>query len=147
MAATQDFYGLYNIIFKWIEENYGRDELIKYWEKTTFSCYGDVITTLKQKGLIGIKNYYDELFDKENCNYKSHVVDGCLLYDIENCPPYNYFNNSKNPFDIPLFNYCEHCFVQNTILAKESGNVFEVLECNNKGGCKLKFYKKKGDEK
>lgn len=139
MSAIKEWYGAYNVIFNWFKENYGKKALEEYWKFIANSCYDETIEKFKNEGLDGIKEYFEDIFDKDGGKYNSNLKDNKLVFEVVDCPAYSFMKNSDNPYFEPIEEYCEHHQVINSILAKKSGHKFEMVECDNNGHCKWVF--------
>lgn len=142
MAPIKEWFGLYNVAFKWIEEKYGYDELVKYWRFIAESCYAETVEIFKSEGLQGIRNYFEKTFELDDGKILSSINGNSLEIEVTVCPDYAFFDLTDNPYFKPENKYCEHHRIINEYLAEKSGYAFEMPFCDCKGKCKWKFIKK-----
>ncbi len=145
MAPIKEWFGVYNVIYKWFEKNYGCEALEEYWRYIANTCFNNVIDKFKNEGLPGIKDYYEKTFKQDDGECITNLSNGKLTIEVVKCPDYDFLKSSPNPNFVPIANYCKHHDVINQILAEKSGCTFRMEECDNNGKCKWVFEKKKED--
>jgi hypothetical protein len=145
MAPIKEWFGGYNVIFNWFELNYGYSALEEYWKYIAQNCFEEVIEKFKNGGLTAIKDYYEYTFGLDEGECKTSLENGKLTIEVVKCPDYEFMKSSSNPNFIPIKNYCKHHEIINGVLAKESGHLFCMEECDSNGRCKWAFKKGKGD--
>jgi|LSQX01.1.fsa_nt_gb hypothetical protein len=144
MAPIKEWFGLYNVIYNWLEKNYGYNALEEYWEFMTENCFKGVAEKFKDDGLCAIKDYYEHTFSLDDGACSSCLEDEKLTIEVTKCPDYEFMKSSPNPHFVPIKSYCKHHEVMNRILAEKSGHTFCMRECDNKGHCIWIFTKKGG---
>ena len=142
MAAIKEWFGLYNVIFNWIENKYGYSALEDYWEFIAKSCCEEAVEKVSRDGLEGIKQYYEHTFDLDQAGYSSKYEEGNLVFEISKCPDYEFMNSSGNVHFKPVKNYCRHHEVINNFIAEQCGLSFSMPHCGNHGTCRWVFGKK-----
>jgi len=135
MAATKEFFGLHNITFKWVLENYGEDALRDYWENMTKSCFSDIIEKFENGSIQDIKDYLEINLIRDHAEYTTKAENDRLIIDMKRCPALGYFLSSPNEYDRPAENYCAHCSVHLNGLLKKSKYHCTVKDIDNEGKC------------
>lgn len=94
MAPIKEWFGLYNVVYNWIEKNYGYNALEEYWMFMTENCFEDVAETFKDGGLSAIKDYYEYTFNLDNGECRSCLEDEKLTIEVIKCPDYEFMKSS-----------------------------------------------------
>ena len=141
MAAIKEWFGGFNVIFNWFEKQFGREALEVYWRHIADTCYDDVIGKFQREGLIGVRDYFEDIFRKDGGKIETCLQDRHLTIRIIQCPAFMFMNSSDNPHFLPIKDYCRHDAVVNECLAQRSGLTFRMTACNNHGQCEWEFTK------
>lgn len=141
------FYSMYSWMFEYIDKQFGRNSLEKYWEHIGLNYYSRLIDEIKKYGLIALENYYSDALEGEENEKDIEVFrdETTFKMKISNCKAIEWLKeqeNNKNSFyHRPYFkDYCDHCKFINEIIAKESGLEFEIVY-DKKGNC-TQIYRK-----
>jgi len=135
MAATESFFGLHNITFKWFLENYGEEALQDYWKSMTEGCFKDIIEKFANGSIQDIKDYLEINLKRDHAEYTVEAEKDRLVIDMTRCPALGYFLSSPNEYDVPAKNYCAHCSIHLNGLLKKSKYGCTVRAIDNKGKC------------
>lgn len=144
MAAITEWFGIYNMIFRYMKNKFGEKELMKYIGDTAQKVYDDLSEEFKANGISGIKGYYGRNFIEDGGNVNIVSDGNTLVFQIAQCPAYQYMLNSENPYDKPEPYFCNCCIEINTIIVKNSGCMLTVTDCDCKGKCKWSVKENKG---
>jgi hypothetical protein len=136
MSAIKEWFGIYNMIFRHLKNNYGEDELEDYLKYLGDKAYCDISAEYREKGIEWIKERYTENFKKDGGTAIDSFADGIMKMEVESCPAYGYMNASDNPYDKPEIYFCDCCVKLNKRILRNAGYLLEVSECNNNGKCR-----------
>ncbi len=64
-----DFILNYNETFKYMEKKYLRTQVDKYWEYLSGAFLDELRESAKEKGLQGIKQYWDKILNREDAEF------------------------------------------------------------------------------
>ena len=141
-AKKQDlseFYGIYNTMFQFVNDNYGEKELKKYWEFIGEEYFSWLVKDIKKRGTAALRDYWMESIENDDIKYGLKVETDKFELKIESCSAISFM---KKDIHYPLFHeYCEHCRVVNSKIAELSGFQYEVDYDQNKGKCTHVFNK------
>jgi len=141
MAAIKEWFGGFNVIFNWIEKQFGPAALEAYWRHIAATCYTEVIAKFKSEGLDGVRDYFEDIFKKDGGLIETTRQPGCLTIKVIKCPAFMFMNTSDNPCFVPIKNYCRHDEIINARLAQQSGLNFRMTACTHHGQCTWEFAK------
>ncbi len=141
MAPIKEWFGAYNVIFRWFEKNYDKEALTEYWKFLAENCFQETVERFKKGGLDEIDNYFRETFEIDGGEYVSSFSENILLCEIKKCPDHDFMKSSDNPCFKPIEDYCGHHDIINSVIAQRAGFTFRMLECSGKGQCRWMFQK------
>lgn len=142
MAPIREWFGTYNIMYKWFEQKHGVKALEEYWRFIAETCFNEVVDQFNRCGIEGISDYLSETFDKDGGQYISTIEKDSLIFEVTKCPDYDFMKSATNSKFKPIDDYCKHHEVINSVLAAKAGYSFCMTECNHNGQCKWVFEKK-----
>lgn len=139
MVSCTEFMPLYSELFKYLENKGGKQEVVKYWnyisDEFVEKSLGEEI---RNHGLKGCWNYWNKSLNEEACEF-SMTYDEEKNYfeiDMKGCPSKGMIN--KLGFMKPYANYCEHCDVLYSRVAKKYGiEIVGNYENVDKACCKF----------
>ena len=140
MAPIREWFGVYNIIYRWFEQRYGKKALEEYWKYIAQNCFSEILNRFST-GIVGVRDYLSETFDKDGGEYLSTIKGDSLIFEVTKCPDYDFMNSVFNINFKPIEDYCKHHEIFNSALAEKAGYSFCMAECNHKGQCKWVFEK------
>jgi hypothetical protein len=143
MASINEWYGAYNIIYKWFENEYGHDDLKKYWRHIARCCYKDLAIDFKVKGLEFIKDYFEWIFQNDGGRARGTISKDIVMVEILESPDYKWMNFYDNPNFKTVPYYFEHYEVIFGEIAKMADLEFKMIENRTDGKCKWEFRCKK----
>ena len=107
MISSNEFVLFYNELFKFMDKNFGKKEVIKLWEDISKGSYVNKLDDLvKEKGLQGIYDYWEEIMAEEGGKYKLTLRDNEFILDMHCCPS---VSKLRKTHVIPYEDYCGHC--------------------------------------
>ena len=129
-----DFILNYNETFKYMEKKYPRTQVDKYWEYLSGAFLDELRELAKEKGLQGIKQYWDKILSREDAEYSNTIESGKFIRIIKNwynCPPIRVMQ--KRGAEV-WKDYCDHCKGIYEPVLKRYDFAFKQLK-NNKNEC------------
>lgn len=146
MAAIKEWFGLYNIMYDWIEKRFGYNELEGYWKFIAISCYADLAKKFKEKGPDYISDYFKNYFLSDEGKVKVTVDKGAIVMEVIESPDIKWMQAFDNPNFKTVPYYFNHYEVIFGEIAKMAGIEFEMLEKRDNGKCKWVFYNSEWEE-
>ena len=141
------YYSMYSWMFEYMDKQFGKDVLKKYWKYLGSQYYSKLVDEIKKNGLVALENYYIDALEGEENKEDIEVFrdESIFKIKISNCKAIEWLKkveNDRNSFyHRPYFrDYCDHCKVINEVIAEKSGLKF-VIEFD-KEGCCLQTYRK-----
>jgi len=142
-VTVQDFIVLYNETFKFIEKNYGRDQVDDLWAVISREWCTHLRDLVAEKGMEGMNAYWggnSGTLSREKAFYDIELKDGVFTITMDECPSVKEIR--ERGFTV-YKDYCEHCialygpvvadygFEMKSFIEKEAGTD------NPTGKCKL----------
>ena len=144
MAAINEWFGLYNIIYSFVEQNYGYGELTEYWKNTAKTVYAKLAEDFKKQGLPYIKTYFEETFAKDEGSASGSIdADGVTISitespDVKWTQAYEYDSFKLKPW---YFDHYKYIYGQ---VAEMAGMDFEMIAQPPDGKCVFRFSRRRG---
>lgn len=139
MVSCTEFIPLYSELFKFLENKGGKQEVLKYWQfvsdKYVEPRLGEEI---KKHGLKGCWNYWNKSLNEEACDFSMTFDQAQNLFEIDmkGCPSRGMLN--KLTYTEPYEDYCGHCDVLYSRVAKKYGiEIIGDYEHVDKACCKF----------
>jgi hypothetical protein len=140
MISANEFILFYSEIFKYLDKNFGKEDVGKLWEgiKNTYCQRIDAI--IKEKGLKGMYEYWSKTLAEEGGKYHLTLTDDEFIIDMYYCPSMGkLLNTHVEPYE----DYCGHCpALYNEIIEKHGFKVNFYIINRGKGECRLHVCKK-----
>ncbi len=144
------FYSMYSWIFEYLEREFGRKVLEKYWKHIGMNYYSRLIEDIKKRGLIALEDYYIDYFGDEDSKEEARISrdENMFKIEINDCNAIKWLKEQKIQEcafcqDSYYRDYCDHCKFINKTLADQTGLTFEI-KYNKNGKC-TQIYKKIGE--
>lgn len=105
MIPSDHFVRFYNEVFKFLAKQPG-NALEEYW--LTISSHQELHLSdlLKEKGMYGLKEYYDKIFEEENCDAECSATETHFDAFMHKCPSLTKaIDNDAGQMP----RYCDHC--------------------------------------
>ena len=122
MVSCTEFMPLYSELFKYLETKGGKEEVIKYWnyisDEFVDASLGEEI---RKHGLKGCWNYWNKSLNEEACEFSMTYDEEKNFFEIDmkGCPSRGMIN--KLTYMDPYMDYCGHCDVLYSRVAKKYG--------------------------
>ena len=114
MISCTEFIPAYSELFLFLEENYGKAELERFWAYL-FAPTGDgipLINFVKKEGIRGCFSYWAGTLNEEAADFTMYLNEkaGWFMLDMHHCPSKGrLLEMSKTGGFQPYPNYCLHC--------------------------------------
>jgi hypothetical protein len=139
MAAIKEWFGLYSVIYSWIEKNYGYDELTKYWENTARQIYPTLARDFREKGSGYIKEYFEEVFAADDGGATGTIDDTGVTIRVTESPDKKWSEAfGYSAYALKPWYFDHYKYVYGTV-ADMAGLRFEMLTCPPDGRCEFRF--------
>jgi hypothetical protein len=141
MSAINEWFGIYNMIFRYIKNRYGEGELSTYVRDTAQKAYACISEGFREKGIDAVLEYYSVNFKKDGGTAETIKTADYIEFNIKQCPAYKYMQNSENPYDRPERYYCSCCSDINRTLLENAGYELKIDDCDCEGSCRWTIIK------
>lgn len=140
MISCTEFILAYNELFSFLEEEYGREAVIKFWEYISDRFLFNLDRLVREKGIEGMKEYWTHTLTEEGADYEMKVTPTEFEIFMKRCPSVNTLNRSNVK---KYTNYCDHCNILYRRIIEKYGFLYdyEFLD-RDKGICRLIVRKK-----
>jgi len=133
--SAPDFYFGVNEMFRHLNDRYGKDVLIDYWQSLGREHYRQRNQRWREGGLPEIAADWRRYFDKEPAaEVEVTCTDDAVKLDIRACPAIGHLRRAGREI-VPYF--CEHCDHVCGAQAKAAGFRFE--RTGGMGACQQRF--------
>jgi len=138
----RDFHQTMNLLLDYIYKNFGKENLILYLKQFTKAYHQPLHESLKEGNIEVLKQYFIDLYKKEEWSVKIKIAGDSLEIEQDECPGMNHIKSlgqTPTPFYIETYQT-----VYSTLC---DGTPFEYLLVyfnEETGSCKQIFTKKKG---
>jgi hypothetical protein len=138
-SLHKDFHYTLSLIFDFLRENYGVDEMERIMKKVGSVIYAPLIKDMKENGLDAIEKHMKELMDLEDGIYESEKQGNSITFRIKKCPAIDHMKNK----DLNISD--DFCRISTGLVSREiageAGYRFSVDYDQDKGQCVQKFWK------
>ena len=146
MISCTEFIPLYSELFKYLEKQGGKAEVVKYWEHISDEYVESTLgKEIKENGLKGCWNYWAKNLNEEACDFTMTLDEKNNYFEInmKGCPSKGML--LKFDYMTPYNDYCGHCDVLYKRCAARYGIEItsDLSECD-KAKCVLKGKKING---
>lgn len=122
--GAPDFFFAVNATFRHILENYGEEELHRYWREMGQEHYRHVTEAMRQRGLAALKEHWETLFPEEPGSEVSLKLENhTLTLEVRVCPAILHLRRHGRQI-MPL--YCDHCLHVSRGMCEPAGVSVEV---------------------
>ncbi len=139
MVSCTEFIPLYSELFKYLEKRGGKQEVIEYWNYISDTFVQPRLgEEIEKAGLKGCWNYWNKSLNEEACDFTMTYDEAKEYFEIDmrGCPSRGMLN--KLGYTDPYYDYCEHCDVLYSRVAKKYGIKIEGNYDNvDKACCKI----------
>lgn len=110
MISCTEFIPLYSELFKFLENKYGKEAVITYWEYVSDTYVADLLgKEVSEKGIRGCWDYWMKSLNEEACDFHMELDEdkGKFAIDMRWCPSRGRLNAFEHIE--PYNDYCGHC--------------------------------------
>ena len=134
-VGAGDFYFAINATFRFIERQFGRKGLQRYWQELGSSYYAPVTAAWKRGGLPAVADYWRAFFAAEpGAEVCVQTTAGEVRLDVRVCPAFKHLRAHSRDI-VPC--YCQHCYYVSEAMAAPAG--FTVRVEGGNGACRQTF--------
>ena len=134
-VGAGDFYFAINATFRFIEKQFGRDGLRRYWQELGSGYYAPMTAVWKSGGLPAVADYWRAFFDAEpGAEVQVDVTPDLVSLDVRVCPAIKHLRAHAREI-LPCL--CQHCFYVSEAAAAPAGLTVRVEGGN--GICRQTF--------
>ncbi len=135
MISCTEFILAYNELFSFLEENYGKQTVIEFWEYISDKFLTNLDELVREKGIRGMEEYWTHTLPEEGADYEMTVKSNEFEIYMKKCPSINALKNSRVR-EYP--NYCEHCDLLYRRIIEKYGFSYNIEFIDReKGVCRL----------
>ena len=107
MIGVQDFIGVYDWTFEYINHRFGAAAVSEYWAQSiAFESQNHAYVLIRDKGLAGMAEYWGHTLDSEAAGYRAHLTADFFRIDMYACPSLGYLLRIGQACYV---DYCQHC--------------------------------------
>lgn len=140
--GAPDFYFAINATFRFIRENLGEAEWIRYLEELGRDYYAPVNAAWREEGLPAVARYWKEFFEAEpGAEVEVESGDESVAVRVRTCPAIHHLRRHRREI-VPSF--CQHCYHLNHSRAQAAGLSMTVEGGN--GSCTHTYHSDPGVE-
>jgi len=144
MVSCTEFIWAYSELFSFLDENFGKKELIKFWKYLSKNFLQNFEELVKRKGAYGMAEYWGHCLPEEGADYVMTVRKDFLQIKMLNCPSAELLRKGLAK---PYQNYCEHCVWLYPPIVMKYGWKVKIDYTNYKDGICIGTYSKKSRNK
>jgi len=134
-VGAGDFYFAINATFRFIEKQFGREGLRRYWQELGAAYYAPVTAAWKRAGLQAVAAYWRAFFDAEpGAEVQVHAAPDRVILNVRVCPAIKHLRAHAREI-VPCF--CQHCYYVSEAVAAPAGLTVRVEGGN--GACRQTF--------
>ncbi len=82
----KDFHGALSIGIQYLEKNFGEEAVREYLRNFTNTYFAPLKEQIRQRGLLALKEYFEELYEKEGGEVATTLSDDELIVRVAACP-------------------------------------------------------------
>jgi hypothetical protein len=140
-VGAADFYFAINATFRFIEQRFGHEGLVRYWRELGAGYYGPVTAAWKRGGLEAVADYWRAFFAAEpGAEVKVERTAEAVTVDVGTCPAIGHLRAHKREI-VPCF--CQHCYYVSEAFAAPAGLAVRVTGGN--GACRQVFQSRQAE--
>lgn len=140
MISCTEFILAYNELFSFLEENYGKQAVIEFWEYISDEFLNNLDRLVREKGIKGMEEYWTHTLTEEGADYEMKVEGNEFEIYMKKCPSINILNKSGIR---KYSSYCEHCDLLYRRVIEKYGFFYNIEFIDEaKGVCRLTVKRK-----
>lgn len=130
-VGSADFYFAINATFRFIEERFGQEGLIRFWADMGREYHAPVARIWREHGSEGVARYWREFFAAEpGAQVDVRIERTSVVLDVQTCPAIAHLRAHSRHI-VPGF--CRHCYYTGEAIAQAAGMALRV--CGGNGSC------------
>ena len=134
-VGAADFYFAINATFRFIEQEFGREGLQRYWQELGSTYYAPVTAAWKRGGLQAVADYWRAFFEAEpGAEVSAEMTPGQVSLNVRVCPAFKHLRAHARDI-VPC--YCQHCYYVSEAMAAPAD--FTVRIEGGNGACRQTF--------
>lgn len=109
MISCTEFISAYSELFKFLHQQGGKAEVIRFWENLSDAFLGNLRELAVKKGLAGCFEYWSHTLPEEAADFRMSLDEAGTIFTIEmrHCPSKGRLLEMTHLE--PYAHYCEHC--------------------------------------
>lgn len=145
MISCTEFIPSYSELFTFLEDNYGRAEVDRFW-KYLFTPDGEgipLINHVKQSGIRGCFTYWAGSLNEEAADFTMYLNEkaGWFLLEMHECPSKGRLLKLKDEIGItPYHDYCLHCDFYRAAVEKIGLKYIFNFSGTDRASCSILIY-------
>lgn len=144
MISCADFIPAYSELFCYLEENYGRDEIDRYWLKIFKPGGGSpLINFVEKEGIRGCFTYWSGTLNEEAADFSMYLNEKRGFYKLvmHHCPSKGRLIDLQKKIGLaPFRDYCLHCDSYRAACEKVGLCYIYDFQNTDKAGCSILIY-------
>jgi hypothetical protein len=132
-SVHKDFHGVLNLLFDYLDENYGKEEMLAMYREIIKETYEPLIREIKNRGLHAMMDHYNDIMQLEEGDHSTEFEQGRLKITVNRCPAIEHLHKSGAPVSQ---HFCQVSTVLvNEVIGEETGFRCTVNYDQQKGTC------------
>jgi len=141
MVSCTEFIMAYSELFKYIDENYGEDAVVKFWEGISDQFLQNLRKLVAEKGIQGMVEYWSHTLGEEGALCDMWATDDTFCIEMYRCPSVGILRRATHMERYPK--YCHHCDTLYRRIIEDYGFEYNIKYIDQDLGiCKLTARKK-----
>jgi hypothetical protein len=137
--TVHDYIVIYYETFKYIEKEYGVDNVKELWSTISGQWCTHLRELIKSKGLEGMLQYWGGnkgTLGREKADFEVSLCDGIFKIDMTRCPSVWELRERKREIYKGKLNYCDHCPALYPPIARGYGfKMITEIDYDDNGEC------------
>jgi len=136
----KDFHGGLSTGIRYLEENFGEEAVREYLRIFTNTYFAPLKEQIRQRGLSALKEYFEELYEKEGGEVEITLNDDELIIRVAACPAVTHMRQHGYPVANMFY---ETTKTVNEALAEGTDFAAELVEYDDETGRSVqRFYRR-----
>ena len=136
MSAVKEWFYLYDIIFSFIKDSYGKETLEQYLQYLADAANSDISDRFRNGGTEAAAGYYRCNFEKDGAAVEMRREGETVTLEIGQCPAFSYM---KGKGVVPASDYCGCCRALNSRICLNAGISLKITPEEGGGKCLWQF--------
>ena len=140
MVSCTEFIWAYSELFSFLEENFGKKEVRKFWKYLSKNCLQNLEELVRKRGAYGMAEYWGHTLPEEGADFIMTVKKNFFQIKMLNCLSAQLLR--EGPVE-GYADYCEHCLWLYPPIIRKYGWEAKVNYTNFQEGTCVETYTKK----